>query len=157
MIAGSKYPIVLQYAAYIWSQYTDAYGTSDTVGFSVPCGDACSANISSFATVYSGTLPAVFDFHIYGNDCPGIVNAVNQTLPVDQVYNVILSALQSQGWTSQGWIIGETCYNDPNVAQRLLKAHRQAGNRLDSIEQWPPVSLTRVPLEYGNYLNPARP
>jgi hypothetical protein len=153
MIAGSKYPVVLQYATYIWGQYTDAYGKSDTVGFSVPCGDACSTNISSFSTVYSGTLPAVFDFHIYGNDCPGIVNTVNQMLPVDQVYNVILRALQSHGWTSQGWIIGETCYNDPNVARRFLKAHQQAGNLLDSIEQWPPISLARVPLEYGNYLN----
>ena len=156
MIAGSKYPLVLQYATYIWGQYTDAYGASDTVGFSVPCGDACSSNISSFSTVYGSTLPAVFDFHIYGNDCPGIVNTVNQMLPVDQVYNVILSALQSHGWNSQGWIIGETCYNDINVAQRFFKAHQQAGNLLDSIEQWPPISLTRIPLDYGNYLNAAK-
>jgi len=153
MIAVAKYPIVLQYAAYIWGQYTDAYGTSDTVGFSVSCGDACSANISSFATVYSGTLPAAFDFHIYGNACPGLMNSGNQMLPVDQVYSIIFSALQSHGWTSQSWIIGEACYNDPIVAQRFLKAHQQAGNLLDSIEQWPPINLSRVPLEYGNYLN----
>jgi hypothetical protein len=155
-IAGSNFPIVLQYATYIWGQYTDAYGVSDTVGFSIPCGDTCAANISSFSTVYDSNLPAVFDFHIYGNDCPGIVNTVNQTLPVDQIYKIILNALRSRGWTSQGWIIGETCYNDPEVAKRFLKARQQAGNLLDSIEQWPPINLTSVPLEYANYLNPPR-
>ena len=156
-LAGSNLPIVLQYATYLWERYTATYGTSDTVGFSVPCSDVCNANIDSFSTVYGSNLPPVFDFHIYGNDCPDIVGVGNQTLPVDRVYDIFLNSLHSLGWTSQGWIIGETCYNDPNVAQRLLKAHQQAGNLLDSIEQWPPVSLALVPLEYSNYLNPPQP
>jgi hypothetical protein len=135
--------IVEQYLQYIWGLWIEHYGSSDTYGFSVACQNDCTSRIGQFTNVYGSTLPPVFDFHIYGQ-------CLDPTQPTAyQTYLNAWNALKPKGWT-QGWIIGETCYNNSTAASLLSSAQAQAGNTLFFLVQWPSTGV--VPMSFNNYI-----
>jgi hypothetical protein len=146
----ANFPYITQYTSWLWGQYTLKYGNSDTVGFSASCDNNCVANLSMMPQVYGTTFPPVFELHIYGNCLdPNQLNA-------HDAYLNGWNYLQQHGET-QGWIIGETCYNDLNTSEQLYAAHETAGNVVFFLQQWPDVNPNDTqtyyapPLLYSNY------
>jgi hypothetical protein len=139
----------LAYAAFLWREYTALYGSSDTVGFSVVCDANCTANLAQLPNVYGplSNFPPVFDLHIYGQ-------CGNSTLPTAQSeYVSAVSYTQPRGWT-QGWIVGETCYDDGETAEALVEAHNQTPQQvLFYIQQWPYYfkRAIGIPYDYRAY------
>jgi len=132
----------LTYVQWLWNNYRSVFGTSQTVGFSVVPGGGGYAQYN-LADVYGTTFPPVFDLHFY-----------------DYAYATYLntwSLLSSRGQT-EGWVVGETYYNDATNASELWSAHQAAGNTVFWLAQWP---LTRArtcsdvdvapPSLYSNY------
>ncbi len=120
-------PQTLEYTKRLWTDYTDAHGKEDTVGFSVI--GSRSERIANIPEMYGNNPPNVFDFHFYGNDDADeyqqFVNAHNQM--VDMGFE-------------QGWVIGEVYYNDSTAAEGINRAISETGQEIYWLTQWP---LTR--------------
>jgi hypothetical protein len=131
IVRGNK--LALGYAAFLWREYAALYGTTDAVGFSLICDANCSASFAEFPKVYgpASHFPPVFDLHIYGQ-------CGDSTLPsARNEYIDAVNYTKRRGWT-QGWIVGETCYNDGETAAALLEAHQETPEQvLFYIQQWP--------------------
>jgi len=115
------------YAVRMWSDYTQAFGKADTIGFSIACDwyssyIPCSQQLAYLTSIYNGNDPVVFSFHFYDNPYDSWTNAWN--------------TLAAQGRT-QGWIIGESYYNDSIDAQQFAAAHNASGNVVFFVTQWP--------------------
>lgn len=126
-LLSSSYPNMGLYARRMWADYNQAFGKNDTVGFSVGCDWnspvlPCSQQLAYFSTIYAGNDPVVFSFHLYNNVYTSWTNA--------------WTTLSSQGRT-QGWIIGETFYNDSSNAQQFASAHSASNNVVFFVTQWP--------------------
>jgi hypothetical protein len=139
----------LTYASYIWRQYTAAFGANDTVGFSLVCDKDCAANFAAFPSVYgpAWNFPPVFDLHIYGQCGDGYLPTARDEYVAAADYTA------TKGWT-QGWIIGETCYDDGETANLLAAAHNELPSQvLFYIQQWPYYfnKVIDVPYEYSAY------
>ncbi|WP_158891620.1 hypothetical protein [Amycolatopsis anabasis] len=115
---------VAKYARRLWADYTAAYGKSDTVGFSMTVWVAGRAR--EIPNVYGGNAPDVFDVHLYGDDWSGdeyrqFVEAHNE--------------MSANGY-SQGWIIGESYYNDKTAAEGIARAIKDTGREVFYLTQW---------------------
>jgi hypothetical protein len=138
--------IVIQYASWLWSSFTAKYGTANTFGLSVACGDDCTQKLAQFPNVYGGNFPPVFNLHIYGQCAPG----TSQT--AQQIYLNAWNYLRGRGW-GQTWVIGETCYDDYNTGRLLQPAHQQAGNTVWYLLQFPYPPSATMPLDYSQYIS----
>lgn len=134
-------PLVEQYAHWLWLQYVSYYGSgNDTVGFSIACGSTCTTQLSAMPSIYAypTNYPPVFELHI----CDGANTGAD--------YLAAWNYLSTRGFT-QGWIIGETCYNDATAAQQLYNARLSAGNAVFYLQQWPDSSFD-APRDYTNFI-----
>jgi len=109
-------PALLAYTQRLWLDYTHVFGKSDTVGFSIIGSDI--NRLQEVAKIYQGNPPYLYDLHFYEN-------AYN---------NFIMAASILKG---QGWIIGETYYNDPIEADEISRAIRATGKTVFFTTQWP--------------------
>jgi hypothetical protein len=123
-IPNSNQSALLHYARRLWSDYTSTFGKNDTVGFSV-VGDE-PGRVQQIPAVYQGNYPYLFDMHFYDNAGSNFVSVRN--------------TLANWGLT-QGWIIGETFYDDPQEARELEQAIYSTGQTVFFVLQWP---LTRT-------------
>lgn len=119
--------MTLEYAQRLWNDYTAAYGKEDTVGFSVI--GMRPERIAQIPKVYGDNPPNVFDFHFYGND---EANEYQQFVGAHR-------QMRDMGY-EQGWVIGETYYDDAEAAANIRRAVDDTGQRLYWLTQWP---LTR--------------
>lgn len=123
----SNQSMLLRYAQRLWADYTYRFGKNDTLGFSIIAENL--DRIAQIPNVYRGNLPYLFDLHFYGNssrdEYSQFVNARNR--------------MRRMG-LSQGWIIGESFYNDPVAANNLRRAIDATGQTVFFLTQWP---LTR--------------
>jgi hypothetical protein len=133
----------LIYDQWLWGNYNLVFGNSQTVGFSFVPGAGGYAQYN-LAAVYGSVFPPVFDLHFY-----------------DDAYDNYVSAwqlLSSRGQT-EGWVIGETYYNDPTNSSDLWNAEQAMGNTVFWLAQWPldrAKTCSQVdvapPLAFSNYL-----
>lgn len=121
-------PMTLEYTKRLWADYTAAYGRDDTVGFSVI--GSVAERIAAIPQMYGDQPPHVFDFHFYGDD------------KADEYQQFVAAHEQMKGMgLTQGWVVGETYYNDPTAAQNIRRAITDTGRRVYWLTQWP---LTRA-------------
>lgn len=128
-IPSTNQPVLLQYTKRLWSDYTYTHGKNDTFGFSVIGAEA--ARVNRIKEVYGSNPPYVFNFHFYGtpqiSEYTQFVNAHNK--------------LNSFGYKTQGFVVGETFYNDATAAYNLQRASATTGRVIHYLTQWP---LTRA-------------
>lgn len=140
-------PIVLEYCQRLWNRYAAAYGTGDTVGFSIIPGPD---RLPLVRAVYdqcafgSHGAPRVLDLHFYKDAGPRFANAHK--------------VLRAAGYR-QPWILGECYYNDTAEARVLRQAIRATHQKVLFLLQWPltddaacrDVSLA-PPVDFSNYI-----
>lgn len=139
-IPPPTYPVMLQYAQTIWSDYVAAFGTSDTLGVSaIP-----DFRMAQIPAVYQGTYPPALAFDIYDD----AENVFKNAYSMVQGFGSGLSALP--------WIIAESYYNDATVASAFRSAIEATGQQVLFHMQWPIVnggdSFIPPPLDYWRYL-----
>ena len=125
-LSSTGYLPLLQYDQMLWNAYVAAYGSSDTLGFSI-IADAAHAN--SVSTVYGASAygnhgaPPLFDVHIYDETGTSFTTAYN--------------SLKSQGYAGVDWIIGEAYYNEAAEAASLRQQITVTGQTVLYLTQWP--------------------
>jgi len=125
-LAVGGYAPLLQYDQMLWNDYVVAYGSGDTIGFSI-IADAFHAN--SVSAVYGASAygnhgaPPLFDVHIYDETGTSFATAY--------------SSLKSQGYAGVDWIIGEAYYNDAAEAASLRQQIAATGQTVLYLTQWP--------------------
>jgi hypothetical protein len=141
------HPIALEYCQRLWNLYAAAYGTRDTVGFSIIV-DA--GRLQLLPAVYGNSpfgrhgRPNVLDLHFYADPATHFETAA--------------SMLRAAGYR-QPWIVGETYFNDADEAGALRQAIRATHQKVLFLLQWPlsrgaacrDVSLT-PPLDFDQYI-----
>jgi hypothetical protein len=147
-LASGGYAPLLRYDQMLWNDYVTAYGSSDTLGFSI-IADAAHAN--SVSAVYGASAygnhgaPPLFDVHIYDETGASFATA--------------FSSLTAQGYAGVNWIIGEAYYNDVAEAASLRQQVTSTGQTVLYLTQWPLTSGTSCspdvnvapPLAFSNY------
>ena len=125
----STEPVLRSYAHRLWADYTAAFGSADTVGFSMTVWIADRA--TQLAAVYGSNPPDVFDVHLYGDSWNG--DEYSQFVDADK-------KMTSLGYHQQ-WIIGETYFDDGAAADGIRRAIADTGRAVRYLTQWP---LTRA-------------
>ena len=147
-LSSPGYAPLLQYDQMLWNDYVAAYGSSDTIGFSI-IADAAHAN--SVSQVYAKSAygnpgaPPIFDVHIYDETGTSFATAY--------------SSLTSQGYKGVDWIIGEAYYNDATEAASLRQQITSTGQTVLFLTQWPltsgpscsPDVNVAPPVNFANY------
>ena len=128
-LSSGGYGALLEYDQMLWNDYAGAYGSSDTIGFSI-IADAAHAN--SVSAVYGASAygnhgaPPIFDVHIYDETGASFATAY--------------TSLTSQGYAGTDWIIGEAYYNDAAEAASLRQQVTSTGQTVLYLTQWPLTS-----------------
>ncbi|MDT0300748.1 hypothetical protein [Streptomonospora wellingtoniae] len=120
-------PQTLAYTQRLWDDYTAAYGKGDTVGFSII--GSRPERIAAIPDMYGGDPPHLFDFHFYGDD----------SADEYEQFTAAHRQMAEMGY-DQGWVVGETYYNDAAAADRIDRAIADTGREVYWLTQWP---LTR--------------
>jgi len=142
------YAPMLQYDQMLWNDYVSAYGSADTLGFSII---ADSAHAGQVSAVYGPSLygssgsPQLFDVHVYDETGASFATAFN--------------ALNSQGYQGVPWIIGEAFYNDAVEAAALRQQANSTGQQVLYLTEWPVTSdescspdvNVAPPADFSNY------
>ena len=144
---GARQPLVLEYCQRLWNQYAAAYGTRDSVGFSIIPG---ADRLQLLSAVYGNSPfgnhgpPHVLDLHFYKDAAARFASA-----------HAILGATGYR----QPWILGESYYNDSAEAQSVRQSIRTTHQKVLFLLQWPltadaacrDVSLA-PPVDFSNYI-----
>jgi hypothetical protein len=142
------YAALLQYSQELWNDYVSAFGSNDTLGFSII---ADAGHVSQVSAVYGPSAfgnhgpPTLFDVHIYDETGNSFATAY--------------SGLSGQGYQGVGWIIGEAFYNDALEAAALRQEVNNTGQKVFYLTQWPlasgpscsPDVNVAPPLVFSNY------
>jgi hypothetical protein len=124
----SNEPVLRSYAQRLWADYTAAFGSADTVGFSMTVWIADRA--TQLSAVYGSNPPDAFDLHLYGDSWNG--DEYSQFVDADR-------KMTSLGY-HQPWVIGETYFDDGTAADGIRRAIADTGRQVLYLTQWP---LTR--------------
>ncbi len=137
-----------EYCRKLWTNYEYTYGKNDTVGFSIPPGADSSDlqdRIQNIPYIYGGSFPYLYSLHFYNSPHASFLTA-----------NSAMNALSPS--QTQGWIVGETYYNDRPTAEALRSAITQTGRTVYYLTQWPittqwacPDVDVTPPSEIGEY------
>lgn len=144
---GPRQPIILEYCQRLWNQYASAYGTRDTLGFSIIPGPD---RLQLVSTVY-GNSP-------FGNHGPPREMDLHFYKDAAERFTAAHATLHAAGY-HQPWILGESYYNDSAEAQALRQAIRATHRKVLFLLQWPldadaacrDVSLS-PPVDFSNYM-----
>ena len=135
------------YCRRLWIDYVEKYGKGDTVGFSIPVDWRIENRINTMDGIYSNDFPFVFSAHFYGY----MSDEFNEF--------VILDRLMKGHGHGQGWIIGESYYNDKSAAAGLKRAIETTDRTVFYLTQWPMkrAGLCRhvdaaPPVEFGEFI-----
>lgn len=126
MNEGAPQPTQVQLRTYVerlWRDYAEAFGTEDTVGFSI-IGDS-PARYQTLVSILDDAgygRPAVYDLHFYED--------------ISTNFQRMDAAMVAQD-DHRPWIIGETFYNDASAAQALAEAQTSTGRQILYVLQWP--------------------
>lgn len=147
-IPPAGYAALLQYDQMLWNDYVAAFGSSDTLGFSII---ADSAHVGQVATVYgpsaygSNGSPQLFDVHIYDE--------------TGAEFGTAFTSLNAQGYGGVPWIIGEAYYNNAAEAAALRQQANSTGQKVLYLTEWPETSdqscdpnvNVAPPADFSNY------
>lgn len=125
----SDQPALRAYTQRLWADYTAAFGSADTVGFSMTVWIA--DRVTQMSAVYGSNPPSVFELHLYGDSWNG--DEYQQFVEADQKMTAL-------GY-HQPWIIGETYFDDGTAADGIRRAIADTGRTVQYLTQWP---LTRA-------------
>jgi hypothetical protein len=142
-----RQPIVLEYCQRLWNQYAAAYGTTDTVGFSI-IPDAGRLQV----------LPAIYGDSAFGNHgAPPVLDLHFYKDPKAR-FKTAVSILRDAGYR-QPWILGESYFNDSGEAKALRKAIHATHQNVLFLLQWPLASGSAChdvnlapPLDFDQYI-----
>jgi len=132
------------YLERFWKQYTEAYGTQDTVGFSYA---TAPGRVAEMLRVYdlAGKRPEVLAVDLYERAYERMVNVAEEA--------------RAAGIERPRIIVLETFYNDAQALRELQRAQRDCGLDYLYLMQWPLKRGHSVrhfsehyPREYGAYL-----
>jgi hypothetical protein len=112
---------LIAYTQLLWKDYTAAFGSGDTLGFSIIANNP--SRLPQIPLVYGSNPPSVFDLHIYEN--PGAT------------FTTALATLAQLGYRSVDWILGEVFYDDPISAEEFRTAMTSQGRPIRFLVQWP--------------------
>jgi hypothetical protein len=132
----------------LWAWYVANYGAADSVGFSVPSGTSpnfplaiaradLQLRLGAAPTVYGATFPAAIDIHFYED--------------VPTLYADADAYFDSISKPDIPFRVGETFYNDANVADQLKRAAAKANRSVERVAQWPLLGPQRASDDDGNY------
>jgi hypothetical protein len=152
--------IRVQYCRRLWADYATAFGTEDTVGFSI-IASISNDRYGHLRDIYGDTPPKAFDLHIYARR-----DETNGTY-IETSYQRFVHAHQriaDVGYGNVSWIIGESFYNDGLEAEQLAQAINETGQRVLFLLQFPHVrppfpkpprysDVDVVPLEFDQYIS----
>jgi len=142
------YAALLQYDQMLWNGYVSAFGSGDTLGFSII---ADAAHVGQVSTVYGPSAygnsgsPQVFDVHIYDE--------------TGAQFGTAFTSLSAQGYQGVPWIIGEAYYNDATEAATLRQQANSTGQKVLYLTEWPltsdqscdPNVNVAPPSDFSNY------
>lgn len=141
------------YARFVWRAYVDAFGTANTLGFSL-VSDSDARRIDARARhmdyIYGSQRPAALGFSLYGA----------HGRDEDWIFREYRRQLVDEGWGALEWIVTETWYDDPGAAAALGKALASTGQPLRFLIQWPlrregacsPDVSEATPLHFGAFI-----
>jgi hypothetical protein len=142
-----RQPVLLEYCQRLWNQYAAAYGTSDTVGFSI---------IPDTGRLQ--VLPAVYGESAFGNHGPPPVLDLHFYKDPKARLKTAVSILHDAGY-HQPWILGESYFNDSGEAKALRKAIHATHQNVLFLLQWPLASKSAChdvslapPLDFDQYI-----
>jgi hypothetical protein len=152
--------IRVQYCRRLWADYATAFGTEDTVGFSI-IASISNDRYGHLRDIYGDTPPKAFDLHVYARR-----DEANGTY-IESSYQRFVHAHQriaDVGYGNVPWIIGESFYNDGLEADQLAQAINETGQRVLFLLQFPHVrppfpkpprysDVDVVPLEFDQYIS----
>jgi hypothetical protein len=152
--------IRVQYCRRLWADYATAFGTEDTVGFSI-IASISNDRYGHLRDIYGDTPPKAFDLHVYARR-----DEANGTY-IESSYQRFVHAHQriaDVGYGNVPWIIGESFYNDGLEAKQLAQAINETGQRVLFLLQFPHVrppfpkpprysDVDVVPLEFDQYIS----
>lgn len=160
----------IPYLRSIWQTYTNEFGSSDTVGFSIAADQIYSVDrLKNLYEIYCDSngcksLPSALDFHIYGDLTTNAVR--NQESDIFNALHKVVNRFAPMA--SLPWIIGETYHNDKVVNDHFVNAVRSSGRHILFLTQWPLVRdrstiycppqlddkscAAPTPYEFNNYL-----
>jgi hypothetical protein len=157
--AAKGQEILLQYCRRLWADYFKAFGSEDTVGFSI-IPTLADDRFVHLRDIYGRNLPKAFDLHIYGrrDEATG-----NYTEAPYQRFIYAHKRLAEVGYGGIPWVIGESFYNDGWEADQLAQAVKETGQRILFLLQFPYVrppypkpphysEVDLVPLEFDQYI-----
>jgi hypothetical protein len=144
-VPAANQPLLLRYTQRLWSDYSRAFGTEDTVGFSI-IPNIKQDRFAQMRAIYGDRPPAAFDLHIYEDSYNKFINARHR--------------IAQQGYGNIPWVIGEALYNDAEEADDVARAVQDTGQRLLFLLEWP---MTREmpcqggvdvapPVDFSNYI-----
>jgi hypothetical protein len=147
-IPPAGYAALLQYDQMLWNDYVSAFGSNDTLGFSII---ADSAHVGQVTAVYgpspygSSGSPGLFDVHIYDE--------------TGAEFGIAFISLNAQGYQGVPWIIGEAYYNDATEAAALRQQADSTGQKVLYLTEWPltsgqscdPNVNVAPPSDFSNY------
>lgn len=149
MVSSNPPACAVAYLQYIWQAYSSAFGTSDTVGFSMT---TISGNFPQAYAVYGNNPPPVWDFHLYcssSSDCSNKAQEIDQGVAILNTFPV--------SYRSIPWLIGETDYNQSMGASQVMTEIDNHSIPFLYLLQWSGTvgnsSTTAVPLVFTSYIN----
>ena len=133
---------LLHYTRRLWLDYISAFGSADTVGFSLIGGGNTSGDrLAILPSIYGANPPPVLALDIY-----------------EDMYDSFVAArrkLQAMGppWSKLPWIIEETFYNDPETAVELRRAITDTKQNVLYMLQWPVTNPLVPPNDSCHHVN----
>lgn len=116
----------------LWRNYKQAYGTTDSVGFSfLTSTNRAKQRLRHMKYVYEGDYPSELAMDFYGEPGHGVGDQFVNMARWTRHYSA------SYGFAMPNIIISETWYNDPLVAAELSSAIFATGQPVSWLTQWP--------------------
>jgi hypothetical protein len=145
-IGGVTNGQAVQYCTQMWKDYTQKYGSHNTIGFSFAYTYTQKINQAMMTYDPANVRPDIYGFDIYGDE----FNALSE----------IKSELDAAGEGKKPIFMEEAFYNDAEANAQILNARQSLGMNIKWIMQWPLQRgatqnnfSIQYPADYFNYLH----
>ena len=124
----------IAYLKTLWERYVEAYGSGDTIGFSIMLNSTWDVEnrFGQIAELYGKYHPDVYSVHIYSSDLAGSGQTTADILAALRSYR----AGMAPRYRDPPLMIGEAYLNDTSTAKGV-KAAADAGDQIVTLTQWP--------------------
>jgi hypothetical protein len=122
-------PAEISYGQYLWMNYVNEFGTNNTIGFSTNH-VWNQSGIANMLAIFNGIYPEMFGFEIYTDD------RTNGVAPSPSQQIISLNQDLIDDGINRPWIITETYYDDPTIANGIALGIAETGQQIDDLYQW---------------------